>query len=157
MSADPFALNGREKTAGTERPGSPGVFRVGTAGGSSTILLVDDEETVRAIAAKILRSSGYEVVQARDGVEALDLFRRRAPAFNLVLLDLTMPKMDGELTLQALRNEDGGVRIILMSGYDEQATLERFAGRGVDGFVPKPFTAEVLLERVRKVVAASKD
>jgi two-component system cell cycle sensor histidine kinase/response regulator CckA len=126
---------------------------VSEARSAGVILLVDDEETVRAVAAKILRSRGYDVVTAGDGAEALAVFSKQPGRFDLVLMDLTMPKMDGEETFRALRKEDASVRVMLMSGFDEQDTVKRFQGQGAVGFVPKPFTADVLLARVRQALA----
>jgi two-component system, cell cycle sensor histidine kinase and response regulator CckA len=69
-----------------------------------------------------------------------------------VLLDLTMPRMDGEETLRKLRTINPGLRIILTSGFNEQSTINRFVGRGIAGFLPKPFTVEMLTEQLRKIL-----
>jgi CheY-like chemotaxis protein len=117
------------------------------------VLVVDDEDTVRMVAAKILKSAGCEIVTARDGLEALEIFRRSEEPFDLVLMDLTMPRMDGEEAFRGLRKIDAGIRVILMSGFSEQETLGRFAGQGVVGFVPKPFTADILIGKVKELLA----
>ncbi len=118
----------------------------------SAILIVDDEETVRSVAARVLRSSGRNVVETSDGLEALALAREPGKNFELVLLDLTMPGLDGEATYRALREIDPNLRVILMSGYSEQETLSLFPGQGIAGFLAKPFTAAQVLEKVREVL-----
>jgi CheY-like chemotaxis protein len=120
---------------------------------SGTILLVDDEETVRRVAEKILTSSGYEVVSAADGAEAVAVFQGDPARFAAVLLDLTMPHMDGEEAFRVLKGMKPDVRVLIMSGFNEQDTISRFVGRGVAGFLPKPFSAEMLLTRLRDVLA----
>ena len=110
--------------------------------GSGTVLLVDDEETVRAIGSEMLRELGFEVVTAGDGREALDRYREQRP--DLVILDLTMPRMDGEQAFRELRQLDAGVRVIMSSGYNETDVAQKFAGKGLSGFIQKPYTFETL-------------
>ena len=86
------------------------------APGGRTVLLVDDEESVRAIGRQMLQKMGYTVVTACDGREALDRFQKAAGAVACVILDLTMPHMDGEETFRELRKLDPGVSVILSSG-----------------------------------------
>jgi signal transduction histidine kinase/CheY-like chemotaxis protein len=119
---------------------------------AGAILIVDDEETVRMVAARALRVSGKKVVEASDGHEALALARTPGRKFALVLLDLTMPRLDGEATYRALREIDPGVCVVLMSGYSEQETLSRFSGQEIAGFLAKPFTAAQVLEKVREAL-----
>jgi len=121
--------------------------------GSGAILLVDDEMTVRRVAEKILRGAGYEVVTAGEGAEAVDTFRGGPSRFDVVLLDLTMPHMDGEAVFRALKEIRPDVCVLLMSGFNEEDMLDRFAGRGVAGFLPKPFNAEMLLAKLRDVLS----
>jgi CheY-like chemotaxis protein len=120
--------------------------------GSGTILVVDDEETVRKTAHHTLERYGYEVVTANDGAEALELFRPRPKEFALVLLDLTMPVMSGEETLRQLRLADSSVRVLLTSGYNEVEAVGRFSGTGLAGFIQKPYTAAALAEKVQQVL-----
>jgi signal transduction histidine kinase/ActR/RegA family two-component response regulator len=121
--------------------------------GSGTVLLVDDEDTVRRVAEKILTGSGYRVVAAGDGVEGVAIFREAPARFDVVLLDLTMPRMGGEEAFRQLQQIRPGVRVLIMSGFNEQDTVDRFVGRGVAGFLPKPFSAEMLLTKLREVLA----
>ncbi|ATC65104.1 hypothetical protein CMV30_14720 [Nibricoccus aquaticus] len=119
---------------------------------SGALLVVDDEETVRTVAARVLSGSGKTVAEASDGHAALALARQPGQKFDLVLLDLTMPGLDGEATYRALREIDPRLRVILMSGYSEQETLSRFSGQSIAGFLAKPFTASQVLEKVREVL-----
>jgi two-component system cell cycle sensor histidine kinase/response regulator CckA len=108
--------------------------------GSGTVLVVDDEEGIRAISSKQLRRLGLEVLTAEDGRQAVDIYRERRAEIDLVLLDLTMPHMDGEEAFRELRHIDPDVRVILASGYSESDISSRFAGKGLAGCLQKPYT-----------------
>ena len=112
--------------------------------GSGTILLIDDEETVRSTATSALESYGYRVVIAYDGESALNIFRRYREKVSLIVLDLTMPVLDGEAVLERLREIDPDVRIILSSGFSETEATRRFEGKHLSGFLQKPYTAQSL-------------
>ncbi len=112
------------------------------------VLVVDDEETVRDLATQVLTSAAYEVLTAPDGLAALELYRTRAQHIDLVLLDLTMPRMSGEETFQALRAMDPKVRVVLSSGYNQHDASSRFGGKGLIGFLQKPYRARDLLDLV---------
>lgn len=118
------------------------------AGGQ--ILVVDDEDSVRAVASALLRRRGFRTQEASDGVKALEIFQQQPDAFDLVLLDLTMPSMNGEETLRALRDVHPTVNVLLMSGYNEQDVTRMFAGRSLSGFLQKPFRAEELYASVAR-------
>ena len=122
--------------------------------GSGRVLVVDDEETVRAVAARILESLGFEIELAADGREAVEKFRAAPARYTLVLLDLTMPHFDGEETFRQLRHLLPGVRVVLMSGFNEQEAVSRFTGKGLAGFVQKPFEVGSLVAAVRSVLRA---
>ena len=121
--------------------------------GSGCMLLVDDEENLRTLGKAMLERLGFEAVTAGDGHEAVKVYRERKEQIRFVLLDLTMPGMDGEEAFSELRRIDPGVRIIMASGYSEHELSERFAGKGVDGFVNKPYTLDVLRERIQSLFA----
>jgi two-component system, cell cycle sensor histidine kinase and response regulator CckA len=127
-------------------PISPALQRRGT------VLVVDDEEVVRGVAARILGSYGFEIVLAKDGREGVVRFKERAPEIVAVLMDLTMPHMDGVDAFREIRSIDENVPVLLMSGYNEQDAVVRFAGKGLAGFVQKPFTVEMLRERLMSVL-----
>jgi PAS domain S-box-containing protein len=120
--------------------------------GGGTVLIVDDEEVVRTVAARIVESFGYAVVTAEDGLAGVEAVRRTAIRFTAVLMDLTMPRLDGVGAFEQLRQIDPKLPVILMSGYDEQAAVARFAGTGLAGFLQKPFTAEMLRAALGGVV-----
>ncbi len=120
--------------------------------GSGTVLLVDDDETVLTVAGMMLEHAGFEVVTATDGKEGLAVFREHRDRIVCVMLDLTMPHMDGEETFRELRRIDPEIRVILTSGYNEQDASSRFAGKGLAGFVKKPFEASKLLGTLRAVL-----
>ena len=107
--------------------------------GSGTILVVEDEETVRHTVERILIVLGFDVVLACDGRDGVEKFTQDPRRFKLVLLDLTMPKLDGSQVFGEIRRIDPMIPVILMSGYSEQEATARFSGRGLAGFIQKPF------------------
>jgi PAS domain S-box-containing protein len=119
------------------------------SGERGTVLLVDDEEIVRRIARAGLEQLGYHVIEAENGVEAVGLFRQNQADISLVLLDLTMPVMSGEETLRKLTAIDPNVRVILSSGFNEADATKHFDGRGLAGFLQKPYTLTRLSEKLR--------
>ena len=116
--------------------------------GSGTILVVDDEPTVRAVTARALKAFGFEVLEGADGLEGLNLFREH-PEIGCVLLDMTMPRMNGEEAFAAIKRIRPDARIVLMSGYAEQDATERFGSRGLSGFIQKPYELATLREVIR--------
>jgi PAS domain S-box-containing protein len=111
---------------------------------TGTALVVDDEETVRTVSARMLESLGMRTLIARDGVDGLRVFRENADLISLVLLDLTMPHMDGAETYRELRRVKPEVSVIVMSGFNENEAREQFAGKRIAGFLQKPFKLEDL-------------
>ena len=112
-----------------------------------TLLVVDDDETVRTVTKRILEHAGFAVILGSDGQHGLDLYGDN-PGIVLVLLDMTMPHMDGEETFRELRRLDPQVRVVLTSGYNEQDATERFAGKGLSGFIQKPYRPQELLDKI---------
>jgi len=121
--------------------------------GTGTILVIDDEEVVRRIAKSALTRYGYTVLLAHNGPEGVELFRENAGSISLVLLDLTMPAMSGEATLQKLRTIRADVPVMFCSGYHEVEFEQRFAQHELAGFIQKPFTAAYLAERIKLALA----
>jgi PAS domain S-box-containing protein len=140
-----FPSSTQNSAAGTTTTTRPDEWRSG-----GQILVVDDEDSVRAVASALLRRRGFRTQEASDGVKALELFQQQPDAFDLVLLDLTMPSMNGEETLRALRDVRPSVNVLLMSGYNEQDVTRMFAGRSLSGFLQKPFRAEELYASVAR-------
>ncbi len=117
--------------------------------GHGMVLLADDESSVRTVGRRLLERVGFEVLTASDGREAVELFRRHRDAVRLVVLDMTMPVLDGEGCFRELRDLAPDVKVIMSSGYNEQEVVERFAEKGLAGFVQKPYKAADLLPRIR--------
>jgi len=113
-----------------------------------TALIVDDEECVLKVAGQMIQRTGLEILTARDGVEALEVYRKHRGDIVLVLLDMTMPRMDGEETFRELRALNPEVRVILASGYNEQDATNRFVDKGLAGFIQKPFTLQNLEQMI---------
>ncbi len=120
---------------------------------SGTILVVDDEPTVRSLAAAALTSAGFKVETAVDGEDALNQVRRDPLRFDAVLLDMSMPKLDGEDTLLALRMLTPTLPVVLTSGHSEQTIAQRFVGRGIADFLAKPFVSETLVHALDTAIA----
>jgi PAS domain S-box-containing protein len=120
--------------------------------GHGLVLVADDEDGVRALARNILERAGFGVIAASNGREALDLYRRYGREIRLVLLDMTMPQLDGEACFLALRELDASAKIILSSGYSEQEVLAHFVGKGLAGFVQKPYRAADLLSKIHDIL-----
>ncbi len=130
--------------AGEAKPAAPQVFR-----GRGRVLVVDDEETVRVVAARMLEHLGFEVDMVADGREAVARFALDPSRYTLVVLDLTMPHLNGEETYRQMRHIRPGVRVVLMSGFNEQDATTGFTGKGLAGYVQKPFSSERFAEVVR--------
>ncbi len=120
--------------------------------GSGTILVVDDEDTVRAISRRILEQAGYNVITAKDGREALEVYKQNSDKVSAVLLDMTMPHLNGEETYRELRRINPEVIVVLTSGYNEQEATGRFSGKRLAGFIQKPFQAMDLMKKMQEVL-----
>ena len=116
--------------------------------GKGTVLVIDDEDSVRMVAGRMLRTLGFEILAAPNGDQGLKMFRERGREISAVLLDLTMPGMDGEETFRNLRLIRPDACVILMSGFNEQEAAARFVGKGLAGFLQKPFTPDELRQRL---------
>jgi len=120
--------------------------------GPGTILVVDDEQTVREVAASILRSFGYQVLSACDGREGVALFARDPARVSAVLMDATMPTMDGAEACQRLREIRPDVPIVLSSGFTEQEMAKRIRPGDVDAFIQKPYGLNELMTVIREIL-----
>ena len=114
------------------------------------MLLVDDEETVRRVGTSMLDRLGCQVETAPDGHAAVEIFAENPSRFDCVILDLTMPRMGGEECLERLREIRDDVVVVLTSGYSEQELANRVAGRGMAGFLQKPYLYEVFTATLMK-------
>jgi CheY-like chemotaxis protein len=123
-----------------------------TWSGNGLILLVDDEATVRTVARRMLERIGFRVALAGDGRAALRVLEARAEEVTAVLLDMMMPEMSGEEAFREIRRRYPSLPVILSSGYNEQEATSRFVGRGLAGFIQKPYRLEELRETLRGVL-----
>lgn len=119
--------------------------------GSGNILLVDDEESILTLGKDMLEELGYRVLTAMNGVEALDVFRDHKEDIMCVILDLSMPLLGGEQTFRELQCIDPDVKVIISSGYNEQEVARKFVGKGLAGFIQKPYKISVLREAINAV------
>jgi PAS domain S-box-containing protein len=118
---------------------------------SGTVLLVDDEETVRGMGVEMLKELGFTAITATDGREAVEMFRN-TPEIAFVILDLTMPHMDGEQCFRELRLLKPDVKVIMSSGYNEQEVTQKFIGKGLAGFIQKPYRLSTLRDTIQSVL-----
>ncbi len=125
------------------------------AGGDETILLVDDEDSVRSYVSRMLQRMGYRVIEAGNGREALKAFRRHRDEIALVILDLIMPKMGGEETLAAIRQLKPDAKVVMLSGTWNASLLRRLKQLGAAGFFEKPPEINTFLRAVRKALDES--
>jgi two-component system cell cycle sensor histidine kinase/response regulator CckA len=123
--------------------------------GQGTILLVEDEEGLRSLNARGLRSRGYSVVEASNGVEALEALEERNGAVDLVVSDVVMPEMDGPTLLKMMRGRNPDLKIIFVSGYAEDAFEKSLPENQQFAFLPKPFTLSQLVAAVKETMAPS--
>jgi PAS domain S-box-containing protein len=119
--------------------------------GSGRVLVVDDEETVRVTTARMIEATGFTTALADNGRTGVEEFTADPDGFALVMLDLTMPHMDGDEAFRALRAIRPDVRVLLMSGFSEQEVTARFSGEGLAGFIQKPFTLPALCEKLQEI------
>ncbi len=138
-------------------PGVPAEIRIANPEGPrELILIVDDEDFVTLLAQRVLTDEGYRVVTARDGFQALDIYKKLQTDIELVILDFTMPIMDGAEVFNELRKINPQVPVVLSSGFTEQDKLKWMLAKGLRGFIPKPYTQQKLLLQVRSTLDAMK-
>lgn len=121
--------------------------------GQGTILLVEDEEGLRSLNARGLRSRGYSVIEASNGVEALEALEEKEGAVDLVVSDVVMPEMDGPTLLKTMRGRNPDLKIIFVSGYAEDAFEKSLPENQQFAFLPKPFTLSQLVAAVKETMA----
>jgi len=122
-------------------------------GQGQTVLVVDDEESVRKVLKSTLEKSGYKVLQAANGREALTIYQETGPSIDAVVIDMTMPVLGGVPTMQELVKMNPSVRIIAASGIHDNEATAKSIGRQVTHFLAKPFTSDMLLRAVARAVA----
>ena len=122
--------------------------------GQGTILLVEDEEGLRVLNARGLQSRGYTVLQASNGIEALEALERQGGQVDLVVSDVVMPEMDGPALMKELRKRNPDIKIIFVSGYAEDAFEKSLPDRKQFNFLPKPFTLKQLVSVVKETMTS---
>jgi two-component system cell cycle sensor histidine kinase/response regulator CckA len=145
--AEAHAANGAAKEAGAEPKRADFT-------GQGTILLVEDEEGLRSLNARGLRSRGYSVIEASNGIEAMEALEEKNGAVDLVVSDVVMPEMDGPTLLKEMRGRNPDLKIIFVSGYAEDAFEKSLPENEQFAFLPKPFTLAQLVAAVKETMPA---
>jgi CheY-like chemotaxis protein len=123
-------------------------------GSRELVLIVDDEDFVTLLAQRVMTDEGYRVVTAKDGFQAIDIYRKLKDQIALIILDFTMPVMDGADVFEELLQINPKVPVVLSSGFAEQERLRGMLARGLRGFIPKPYTQQKLLTQIRSTLDA---
>ena len=122
--------------------------------GTETLLIVDDEESIRELTKELLSEVGYKVLTAASGREAIDIYSKGKEAISLIMLDLIMPKMDGKACLEELLKVNPDVKVLLASGYSANGPARQAIASGAKGLINKPYDVRQLLRMVRAVLDA---
>lgn len=120
--------------------------------GSGTVLVVDDEDHVRHVTELMLTQFGLDVVGAQDGMEAVEIVRDRGEGIDLVVMDLTMPRMTGEEAFLEMKKIRPNIKVVMTSGYNEADSSSNLKTQEIFEFLQKPFDLEKLIGTVRKAV-----
>ena len=128
----------------------------GLVGGTETILIVDDQETIWDFLIEALQKLGYSVLLAEDGEDAVEIYRNNPGEIDLVLLDMVMPRLDGPEAFRRIREIDPQARILLSSGFVSEEDVHELLQQGACGFLPKPHRLPVVCRAIREALDASK-
>ena len=123
-------------------------------GQGETILMVDDEANILEMAMSLLNDANYRVIAASNAKDAIELYEKHRDEIRLVLLDLIMPEIGGKQCLEALRNMDPNVKVIVLTGYTKRGMTQELKEAGARDFILKPFDTPQLLEKIRKIIDA---
>jgi CheY-like chemotaxis protein len=145
-----FPISSTEQTAVVSKPNPT------RQGAGRLVLVIDDDAEVRILAQRVLERGGYRVVLAEDGLIGVRYFTEHYTDIAAVLLDLTMPVMSGLETFNALQQIQPGIPILLCSGYSEEDATTHFVGRGLAGFIQKPFRPADLLAALHQKLMLDK-
>jgi PAS domain S-box-containing protein len=121
--------------------------------GNGTILLIDDEKMIIDVGQELLQELGYDVLTARSGKEAVEIYRQKSTRVDLVIMDLIMPGMSGSETYDRLKEINTHVKVLLSSGYSINGQAAKILERGCDGFIQKPFNINQLSEKIQGIIA----
>ncbi len=136
----------------TELDLNPTTVETAIPGGTETILLVDDEESIRELGAELLDSFGYKVINASNGKEALEIYRVEKDRISIILLDLIMPVMDGKKCLEDILRMDPNAKVVICSGYSEGGPEDNLMLSGAKAFIQKPYDMKRLLTTIREIL-----
>ncbi len=145
------ATEQKQRVMGEVKPEAP------TRGGYETVLVADDEESIRMVSADILRTLGYRVITAADGEEAVSIFQERPQAIDLVILDIDMPNLNGRAAARVMQLARPDVCVLFASGFSDANQRKALKDEGFDHFLSKPFTMHDLQSCVREVLDNGKD
>lgn len=121
-------------------------------GGGELILVAEDEEVVMNVVQRTLENSGYRILKATDGFEARDKYQEHSSEIDMVILDLTMPRMTGEQVFDELLKINENVCVLMSSGYNEEEVVKSFSNRGLAGFIQKPYLPADLLDKIQSIL-----
>jgi CheY-like chemotaxis protein len=136
------------------RAAEPGPQDAAPAGGSETILLVEDDATLRDLTHRVLEERGYRVLTAPSGIDALAMVERIREPIHLLLTDVVMPRMSGAALAEGVRDRHPATRVVFMSGYTDEAAVRQAAAGGGIRFIQKPYKPEGLLRIIRAALDA---
>jgi len=122
--------------------------------GTGTILLIDDEEMIIKVGQELLQELGYEVLSARSGQEAIELYQKNADKIDLVIMDMIMPGMGGGETFDRLKKINRNIKVLLSSGYSINGQASKILERGCDGFIQKPFNLIQLSDKISQIIGS---
>jgi len=145
------ALSNVEKKVSTELRTTKASVKTSNLG-RIRILLVDDEEAIRVASRELMKRMGFDVVVAEDGVQALEIYKEQGNTISAIILDLTMPRMDGEETFLALKKINPNICVIISSGYKATDVSSQFEGQGLAGLLHKPYTQAEIAAVLKKVL-----
>jgi CheY-like chemotaxis protein len=141
-----FPVSEREKPLPEPNPQQPALKK------GCRLLVVDDEDSIRVVTGNILRRFGFEVVLAVDGVEAVELFGKNPGEFSCIVLDVAMPRLNGEEALKQLRALRPDVPVLLMSGFTESAFVKGLQTDRITAFIEKPYEMAVLRKKLAMLI-----
>ncbi len=144
----PAVRQAREKTAQNPQLEISGRFK-------GNILVVDDENVIRTVLVRMLQRMVFSVTAAQNGQEAIRIFQESSENFDLIIIDMLMPVMDGKETFQILKSLDPNVRVLLATGYSMDKSAQELMSAGVLGYLHKPFNIQELSQKVRAVLSSS--
>ncbi|MFH1934389.1 MAG: response regulator [Pseudomonadota bacterium] len=119
-----------------------------------TVFLIDDDDMIADVSELILKNSGYDVVIAKSGKEAIEVYKENHSRIDMVILDMILPDMGGGDAYDRLKEINPGIKVLLASGYDIDYQGRDIMERGCDGFIQKPFNMNELLEKIRGILTS---